>query len=403
MDAKMRQSCLAAWGSIQNTNQLQYTNDMYRLNYDTLQWSLDPVDEGPPYAFGAAGCILYDSVLIVFGGASLSRAIDWRRVLFIQKDTWGYYSNEKVWIKYESATKPRKRAVATAVCVQGRQMVMFGGGYIAHNRSVGKWEEGMRRLCELWSFSIPPTTANLSIARYGSEWHMLKASGPKNCLYNSISSVGRKLFVYGGNGESNDFADVTTLLHRQKDGDILRFGARCVDYLWEYDLESNTWKQLNYTGPGPGKRCAHNAVVYADHLIVFGGCNGYVQISLNTNTLIWGFRCPIEESSTGLWSYSRVLGTWLRHSREPATYKIGVFPLTVVWKQWILSYGGVNPNAITLGEIASDQAGFSFFKPACPPGTEASNDCTVTFCTPCSVGYYADYSNGIVVKAVPMD
>jgi hypothetical protein len=376
------------------TNQLQHTNDIYRLNFDTLQWSVDPVDEGPPHALGATGCILYDSVLIMFGGARFSRVIDWEKVSLIQENTWGYYSNEKIWIKYELKTQPNKRAFATSVTLQGSQtMIIFGGGYIAYSKSSGPLKGGLQRLRDLWSFDIlPPTTNQLSVAKSGAEWRMLNAVGPKNSLYGSLASIGKKLFLYGGNGENDDFFGLTGLIDRQKNGDVIRAGARCVDNLWEYNLETSIWKELDYTGHGPGRRCAHNSVVYDDHLIVFGGCSDYVEINFNTNTVVWSFICTIEESSTGLWSYSPVLGTWLRHSQESATSKIGLYSLTFVWKQWILSFGGINADDLNLGKVASDRVGFNFFRPTCPPGNEASNS-TGRLCSPCGVGYYSEHSD----------
>ncbi len=88
-----------------------------------------------------------------------------------------------------------------------------------------------------------------SKATFEEKWTQ-KQSAPVARNYASTVVLNNKIYVFGGNNESN-----------RTSGD-----------LWEYDLEANAWTQKAW---GPVSRCGHTSVAINGKMYVFGGRGDY--------------------------------------------------------------------------------------------------------------------------------
>lgn len=80
--------------------------------------------------------------------------------------------------------------------------------------------------------------------------------------------------------------------------------------LFKYDFISNTWTEITQISP-PTQRRSHNAVIYKNHMIVFGGFDGVV--------------CNNE-----LWKYNFMENKWTQFEvHGTLASKRGVFSFTV--------------------------------------------------------------------------
>ena len=92
----------------------------------------------------------------------------------------------------------------------------------------------------------------------------------------SMVSYNKKIIIFGGQSERN----IQTLFND----------------IWEYDISSNTWSEIDdIIGYKPSKRYGHSAVIYNDNMIIFGGDD-----MLPPNTYL-----------NDLWSFNLTLRKWV--------------------------------------------------------------------------------------------
>ncbi|GAB4860892.1 hypothetical protein Ancab_036053 [Ancistrocladus abbreviatus] len=153
------------------------------------------------------------------------------------------------------ASGPGKRWGHTCNAIRGGKLLYVFGGYGKHN-------------CQTNQVHVFDTATQTWIEP------AIKGMPPSPRDSHSCTTVGDKLFVFGGTDGLNPLRDLHIL-----------------------DTISNTWISPNLRGDGPAAREGHSAALIGKRLFIFGGCGKPINYSkevyyndlyiLNTETFVW--------------------------------------------------------------------------------------------------------------------
>eukprot|EP01089_Gocevia_fonbrunei_P014126 TRINITY_DN3803_c0_g1_i3.p1 TRINITY_DN3803_c0_g1~~TRINITY_DN3803_c0_g1_i3.p1 ORF type:complete len:327 (-),score=67.01 TRINITY_DN3803_c0_g1_i3:46-1026(-) len=195
------------------------------------------------------------------------------------------------------------------------RMIIFGG-------AEGTESGGLAHSNTLHEYNIDTNT-----------WTKLSPSGvPPPRWFHIAVKIGRVMYMYGGIGTSQFFGDLWTYhldenkwseLKPKGDNPLTRshasvvvsedqkniyiiagakcFGANCLlNDVVRYNVETNTYHQVEVTGTKPIQRTGHSTVVIGDSFYLFGGCdwdgkyvNDFWRFDFATST--WTRLNPSEE------------------------------------------------------------------------------------------------------------
>lgn len=135
-------------------------------------------------------------------------------------------------------------------------------------------------------------------ATFEEKWTQ-KQSAPVARDYASTVVINNKIYVFGGDNESN----------------------RASGDLWEYDLEANSWTQK---ASGPCSRYGHTSVAINDKMYVFGGHGDY-------------------DYYQDLWEYDPSSNKWVKKADAPSVL---AFHSAVVLNNKMYVFGGSYANGV---------------------------------------------------------
>jgi N-acetylneuraminic acid mutarotase len=220
-----------------------------------------------------------------------------------------------------------------------RKVILFGGDDGSMNGFADTWIYDL--LTNTWTQMSPSTSPPARL------WHSM--------VYDSHS---RKVILFGGEGQSGDFADTWvydlpmntwtqmspptapgyrmghTMVYDSYSRKVILFGGFDSWYLndtWTYDLPTNTWTQMSSL-TAPSERAFHS-MVYDSHsrkVILFGGDDGLTGYQADT------------------WIYDLLTNTWTQMS--PPTAPSGRAFHSMVYDTMydkVILFGGYNNRADT--------------------------------------------------------
>lgn len=369
------------------------SDETWSLDLTTMRWSKEAVTEKPPGLFASAGAVLHNGTLVIFGGVEISFRQGYVHFATFTNSAFGFNYSQRKWFELEIEGSPSKRAFHTVLAVNDSTMIVLGG--FTPILQVGV-ENGIEfePCLDVWTFTL-----GCGPSIVGTEWSRLHDTGPHTYIGHSASVFNRHVVVYGGTHTviTLPYITIKRLLPRKMFiSGVIAGHVDCEDAMWEYDIDMNDWKKLNYTSnTGPGARCFQSTARVGNNMIIHGGCSKRAELFLHLSTYTWNYTCSIDASTTGVWSYSRNAGTWTRLTATQPLYSVRILSLMLEWKGKVVSFGGVSFE-LSLTEKDGDWTGFSVYKPECPPGTYAFHFQT-TGCQPCAVGFY---SSSPVLKCV---
>ncbi len=380
-----------------NNNQRTSLSLLHILDIKSLSWSVDTSEKRPPFKFGAVSSVLYDSVFVVYGGVVPHRIQNLKKFISLSHEIWGYYSEVRSWVNYSMKTRrPSPRVLCSSSTTSNQTMIIYGG-LTANTENIFNGNI-ITFLRDLWSFTLPQrntATSNLSNDEHNSEWRLLDDSGPSQSVATSLVAIENTLILYGGAKDNESTMQFS--LQYESDIAFIIFG-NCLSNVWEYDLTNGSgWKEVKYSGLGPGRRCLHESLRYGNHMLVFGGCHNHVLWQWNTEIKLG---CPVDPITSGMWIYDPSKRFWLRLSQYPFVQQNGLFASSLIWKNWILAFGGVRPSALQDGITPRNSVGLSFYSPNCPAGF-TSSDLRKYMCSECSFGSYSPATNSTCSPCPP--
>uniref|UniRef100_A0A1Q3G2U4 Putative host cell transcription factor hcfc1 n=1 Tax=Culex tarsalis TaxID=7177 RepID=A0A1Q3G2U4_CULTA len=223
--------------------------DVHILNTNNLRWTLAPTvkDEyGVPCKYPAVPfqryghtAVAYENKVYIWGGRNDEIVCD---ILYCYDTRTLKWSRPAV-----TGTVPGARDGHSA-CIYGNRMYIFGG-----------FEETIDK------FSCDVHYLNLQTMA----WTYVDTRGdpPTFRDFHSATIVNHKMFVFGGRG------DAWGPYHSQEE--IYCPKIVCLD------LRTNRWEMPNTTGEEPLGRRSHSAFVYNEHIYIFGGYNGNLDLHFN--------------------------------------------------------------------------------------------------------------------------
>ena len=377
-----------------NNNQRTSLSLLHILDIKSLSWSVDTSEKRPPCKFGAVSSVLYDSIFVVYGGVVPAQLQNLKKITSLSNEIWGYYSEVRSWVNYSMKTRrPSPRVLCSSSTTSNQTMIIYGG-LTANTENIFN-DDIITFLRDLWSFALPQrntATSNLSNDEHNSEWRLLDDSGPSQSVATSLVAIENTLILYGGAKDNESTMQFS--LQYESEISIIIFG-NCSSDVWEYDLANGSgWKEVKYSGLGPGRRCLHKSLRYGNHMLVFGGCHNHVLWQWNTEIKLG---CPVDPITSGMWIYDPSKRFWLRLSQYPFVQQNGLFASSLIWKNWILAFGGVRPSALEDGIIPRNSVGLSFYSPNCPAGF-TSSDLRKYMCSVCSFGSYSPETNSTCLR-----
>ena len=394
----LRQKLVLVFGESPFLNNKQPTslNLLHILDLKSLSWSPDTSEKRPPFKYGAVSAILDDSVFVVYGGVLPEQLQNLTKFLSISHDVWCYYSEVRSWVKYSIKRRRPSPRMLCSRATTNNQMIVYGGLTASiENILDGSITTFLR---DLWSFTLPKQNAvirNLSKDEHNSEWRLLDDSGPLQSAGTSLVAIENTLILYGGARANESTVQISFQVELQIPFTLF---ANCTSDVWEYDLTNGSgWKQVKYSGSGPGRRCLHESLRYGNHMLVFGGCHNHVIWQWNTEVKLG---CPVDPITSGMWIYDPSKTFWLRLSQYPFVEQNGLFVSSLIWKNWILAFGGVRPWAIQDGMIPRNSVGLSVYRPNCPAGF-TSSDLRKYMCSECPFGSYSPATNSTCLPCPP--
>ena len=374
-------------------------SQLYRLNLITQKWSVE-APSGPRFAVAATRIVLCESVMVVYGGigSTLKTFDSFFKSFSPQTETWGYYNDARVWIKYaiRKDAKSPGRIFHSAAATSYDTMAVYGG-LVFEVKIILKT---LRTECfhDLWMFTLSPTNAsslNLSAQTSHSYWSLISSSGPNTSYGTSLVAINNILYMYGGSETIVRLDEI----FKQRNSVVTLFG-NCSDNLWTYNLSCGVdceWRNVPYSNRGPGRRCLHEAFAFGKHMLLTGGCIGHVSLKLNLGTFLSKYECLVTEDTSGVWLYKPSTRIWFRLTAE-SIYHSGVIGVSsLFWNDALLSFGGMPHEFLAVGQTPGDWLGHSFYRPACPAGT-TTNDLRTYLCTDCPLSHYATSSNSTCSK-----
>ena len=144
-----------------------------------------------------------------------------------RNDIWVYDPENNTWEEKIQDKKPKKRFFFSST-VNDNKMYIYGGKFLDF-------------LNELWVYDLEKNS-----------WTELKPNNEINKLPTkrygqSMIVIKNKIIVFGG-----------------------RFG-NCLNDVWVYDLEKNSWELMKPSGNLPSKRFGHSAQLINGKMVIFGG------------------------------------------------------------------------------------------------------------------------------------
>ncbi|PNH10707.1 Nitrile-specifier protein 5 [Tetrabaena socialis] len=194
-----------------------------------MRWARLPQSGAQPVARSSHSITVVDDKLYLLGGEHDPRVP-------VGSDVYEYSFTDGIWRVLEAKGEPPIPRVAHAAAAVGSTLYAFGG------RSGLEMGEGASN--DLFSFHIPSAT-----------WTRLTPNGPPPPLrsYHTMTSVGNRLYVFGGCGEAGRLND-----------------------LHVYDTETNTWAALAAPSeaavPGRGGTCLVPAAGRKGLYVIAGFC-----------------------------------------------------------------------------------------------------------------------------------
>lgn len=182
-------------------------------------------------------------------------------------------SGEGVWQQLHPTVAPTPRTGHTLVSFNG-DAYLFGG---RANQQQASPASGAHRFNALWKYgsakvtpgSYPDKRVDLfnDLWKYSSaenNWNMVNARNPPPSRFAHSAAVsGGKMFVFFGL-DSNNVSSAQ---------------------IFSYDFASNTWGEVNPSGPAPPARRLHSSVALPDgRILIFGG-----QLEQGTDASVWAF------------------------------------------------------------------------------------------------------------------
>lgn len=342
------------------------TNETWILDLESFIWEKKVVARAPPDRFAAAGTVLQGSLLVVHGGVSFDLLGGSVRML---SDTWAYDSSTGTWSECQTKKSPGRRFLHNALAVDNSTMVILGGF-----KDIFFYPQ-----TDIWRFRLDTMTST-----FRGTWTLLKESGPYSHIGYGAVILGRKIMIYGGTRSVTPGSIFLKVLSKRYfQSDYLVWEPVCEEVLWSFDLEQNIWEKVKYANDtGPGRRCFTSAIRLGDNMIVHGGCSSVNLTGEFFTEMVW-YKCTVDASQQGVWSYHMRTNAWTRLSSS-ASLPNHLAPMQVEWKGLILALGGV-----TTPYYKPDQwNGFMAYQPVCPPGTD-TQDFASMGCRPCRVGRYS--------------
>eukprot|EP01094_Clydonella_sp_ATCC50884_P023098 TRINITY_DN544_c0_g1_i4.p1 TRINITY_DN544_c0_g1~~TRINITY_DN544_c0_g1_i4.p1 ORF type:complete len:359 (-),score=103.68 TRINITY_DN544_c0_g1_i4:358-1284(-) len=218
-------------------------NNFVNFDVNALKWSNGTASGTlpPPMNGHAAAMINGDTQMVVFGGNTDDGTINDVYLYTIANDSW---SKPLV-----SGPAPSPRLWHTAVSFQDQRTLFVFGGFNQGSVYQDMWI--LNTDTWVWKKWTPGVNAPVPSARAG---HI--AVGFAN-----------KMFVFGGQEE-----------------------VRLLNDLWEFDLNTNQWKQLNPTGDIPAPRVGAKGAVFSEaRMILFGGCLRNLDDCSEFENDLWSF------------------------------------------------------------------------------------------------------------------
>jgi hypothetical protein len=116
---------------------------------------------------------------------------------------------------------------------------------------------------------------NIDLISYTDAFYSGPAPTPRSGAASCI--VGSKMYIFGGYGGAFIIFQIVTIDHMQDKYQLFNSsytfetGTGRLDDFYEYDIESNLWTSVEYSGASPGARENNGVVVYNGSLYLFGG------------------------------------------------------------------------------------------------------------------------------------
>lgn len=153
----------------------------------------------------------------------------------------------------------------------------------------------------------------------GNIWSQVNASGtlPNIRGYQTAVVYQDCMYIFGGYYE--DYMSGSIIFYND---------------LWKYDLITKVWTQLTPASP-PAVRACHRAVVYGDHMYIFGGMD-------------------LQGPRNDMWKYSFVDNTWTEISGGATCLSARITPSMVVHEDKLYLFagaGGSNINRVPLNDF----------------------------------------------------
>eukprot|EP01111_Echinosteliopsis_oligospora_P009647 TRINITY_DN2862_c1_g1_i2.p1 TRINITY_DN2862_c1_g1~~TRINITY_DN2862_c1_g1_i2.p1 ORF type:complete len:381 (-),score=125.34 TRINITY_DN2862_c1_g1_i2:607-1749(-) len=222
-------------------------NDLHVLNTTNMTWKQEQGDKVPMIGRFGHSTVSVDGKLLLFGGGSMNDegGIFLNDVLFFQP------AEGKWTVAVTKGQIPTGRAKHTSSLIDGRHMIVFGGG------------DGTRLWDDVYTLDIEKMT-----------WKKEECKGTRPSPRWGHSTVlnGKELIVFGGHEGTRRLNDVHIL-----------------------DTDTMTWrkpevKARSSTADFPSPRAGHTSSLIGPHMLVWGGGDGRIQADmygLDTRTWEW--------------------------------------------------------------------------------------------------------------------
>lgn len=208
-------------------------NDVHVFDSGTNKWSEERTSGERPAPRGGHTATLVGSDIFIFGGANSEETFG---------DVYRFDLVKRRWTRFETPIRSPTRRTSHAAAVDTNGRIYTFGGYDADGNYLN----------DLWLLKAKPTTSNEEEVPTAS-WSRLVPSGnvPLAREGHSLTLVDKKLVLFGG--------------YTSK--------GKAMNDVHAYDLISQTWNEVEASGPLPAPRQAHSAVRHGHDVIIAGGCD----------------------------------------------------------------------------------------------------------------------------------
>jgi len=205
----------------------EYFNDVFRYSIPNKVWETVRTSGDDPPARTDHSCVVQNNRMLVFGGFDGRVRFQDLQMLDLEQHRW-----EQPPEAGAMATPPPMGRFGHTAVIYNNSMFIFGG-----------WN-GHETLDDLYEFSLGTF-----------QWYNVPNRGrnvPKSRYRHSAAVYGCSMFIFGGVDKNQDrFAD-----------------------LFEFNIDTREWAQINTMGHPPTARTFHRAVVWGGYMYVLGGFDG---------------------------------------------------------------------------------------------------------------------------------